>query len=139
MAASQAVSLLTAQVFEVKLDTFHFVFSPAAAGKTILYFAIIFVVVMALGSVSISRQKLIDLLSAQKKNQTFRAKKLWHSVVLFLLLSLIHIYIAVDALGLPADGGGVGLPPPLHRQQQRGDGGLDPVSYTHLDVYTRQW
>ena len=66
-------------------DTFHFVFSPAAAGKTILYFAIIFVVVMALGSVSISRQKLIDLLSAQKKNQTFRAKKLWHSVVLFLL------------------------------------------------------
>ena len=85
VAASQAVSLLTAQVFEVKLDTFHFVFSPAAAGKTILYFAIIFVVVMALGSVSISRQKLIDLLSAQKKNQTFRAKKLWHSVVLFLL------------------------------------------------------
>ena len=33
VAASQAVSLLTAQVFEVKLDTFHFVFSPAAAGK----------------------------------------------------------------------------------------------------------
>ena len=28
VAASQAVSLLTAQVFEVKLDTFHFVFSP---------------------------------------------------------------------------------------------------------------
>ena len=85
VAASQAVSLLTAQVFEVKLDTFHFVFSPVAAGKTILYFAIIFVVVMALGSVSISRQKLIDLLSAQKKNQRFRAKKLWHAVVLFLL------------------------------------------------------
>lgn len=86
--ASQGLSVLTAQLFSAKMDDFQFVFSGSACGKTVLYFGIMFVVIMIFNSVSVSRFKLIDLLSAGKKNETLKVKNLGLSVVLFLLSAI---------------------------------------------------
>ncbi|MEG0377577.1 MAG: ABC transporter permease, partial [Eubacterium sp.] len=87
---SQGLAIITAKMFEAIFTHFEFVFSPSACGKTILYFSLIFILVMVFNSLSISKYKLIDLLSADKKNESFKIKKLWLSVVIF-VLSLIFL------------------------------------------------
>jgi putative ABC transport system permease protein len=83
--AGQALSVLTAKMFEVNMNKLQFVFSTTAFYKTLLYFGIIFVIVMIFNTISISKVKLIDLLSAGKKNENLKIKRLWISVVIFLV------------------------------------------------------
>ena len=90
---SEVLAVVTAKMFEAAFTEFKFVFSPAACGKTILYFSLIFIMVMLFNTLSISKYKLIDLLSADKKNETFKVKKLWHSVVIF-TAAVIFISVA---------------------------------------------
>lgn len=83
--ASQGLSVVTAQMFQVSIKRFEFVFSPSALWKSVLYFGIIFLVVMVFNTVTVSRYQLIDLLYGGRRNETPRIKKLWISIVLFLL------------------------------------------------------
>ena len=82
---SEFMAVITAKLFEAPFVEFKFVFSPQACGKTILYFGLIFLITMIFNTLSISRYKLIDLLSAGRQNESFKAKKLWHAVVFFIL------------------------------------------------------
>lgn len=82
---SQGLSVLTAKMFEVNLKSFQFIFSMNAFYKTLIYFSIIFLVVMIFNTISISKLKLIDLLTAGKKNENLRIKRLWISVIIFLV------------------------------------------------------
>lgn len=82
---AQGLSVLTAQLMEVNLSNFQFTFSVDAAWKSALYFGVIFLIVMAFNTVSVSRYQLVDLLAAAKKNQTLHVKKLWVSALLFFL------------------------------------------------------
>ncbi|NLJ32047.1 MAG: FtsX-like permease family protein [Clostridiales bacterium] len=83
--AAQGLSVVTAKMFEVSLKSFQFTFSMQAFYKTLLYFGIIFLVVMVFNTISISRLKLIDLLTAGRKNESLKIKRLWISVLLFLV------------------------------------------------------
>lgn len=83
--ASQGLSVLTAKMFEVDLRQFEFTFSLDALLRSVLYFGIIFLVVMVFNTISISKYKLIDLLTASKKNESLKIRRLWVSVVLFVL------------------------------------------------------
>lgn len=91
--ASQGLAVLTAKMFEVKMKEFVFIFSSSALIKSILYFGIIFIVVIIFNTIAISRYQLIKLLTASKKNEKLRIKKLWISVILF-LISIICLSIA---------------------------------------------
>lgn len=82
---SQGLSVVTAKIFEVDLTNFHFVLSTSAIIKTIIYFGIIFVVVMLFNVFTVSKYKLITLLNADKRNEKLKLKKLWLSVVLFII------------------------------------------------------
>ncbi len=82
---AQGLAVVTARMMEVELAEFTFTFSGAAALKAIVYFGIIFLVVMLFNTVAISRYKLIDLLTAGRKNEKDRSPKLGVSVVLFLI------------------------------------------------------
>ena len=96
---SEVLAVVTAKMFEAAFTEFKFVFSPAACGKTILYFSLIFIMVMLFNTLSISKYKLIDLLSADKKNETFKIKKLWHSVVIFtaaVIFISVAYYLIID-------------------------------------------
>lgn len=86
---SQGVALLTAKLFEVSVTGFTFLFSTAAMWKSILYFGAAFLLVMLLNTGNISRQKLLDLIYADKKMQDFRSPRLSLSIVLFIVSLLL--------------------------------------------------
>ena len=82
---SQGLSMVVAEMFRVKLRMYTFIFSAAALWKTVIYFGISFVLVMIFNIFTVSKCKLIDLLTAERKNQSIKMRKLWLCVVLFLL------------------------------------------------------
>lgn len=82
--ASQGLSVLTANIFEANLKSFEFIFSKDAFRKTVIYFGIIFIILMFFNAVSISKLKLINLLSAGKKNEKLHTGHLGVSVVIFI-------------------------------------------------------
>ena len=100
--ASQGLAVLTANMFAVKLKEFQFIFSPSACSNTIVYFGIIFLLVMVFNFFSISSSKLIKLLNANRQNERFKAKKLWISVILFLLslgcLGTAYVFILQNGM-----------------------------------------
>lgn len=81
---SQLLTVVTANLFEVVLN-YHFVYSPDATILTIVAFAIIFLIIMIFHTFALNRYKLIDLLTADKKNETFKVKNIYVSILLFLL------------------------------------------------------
>lgn len=82
--ASQFTSVLVANMFDANLTNFQFVFSVSAFIKTIIYFAIIYLVVMVLNTINISRQKLINLLSYGRQNEKIKIKNLWVCTAVFI-------------------------------------------------------
>lgn len=82
---SQGLSILTAKMLVVTMKEFRFVFSIRGFIQTIAYFGIMFLIVMIFNGITISKYKLIDLLNAARKNEKLKVKKLWVSVVLFLI------------------------------------------------------
>ncbi len=99
---SQGLSILTAAMFQVDMKAYHFVFSMDAMVKTILYFGIIYLVVMLFNVVIINRYKLIDLLTASRKNQKVRIRKTSTSIAVFTfsLLTLGTAYGIMLKFGL---------------------------------------
>ncbi len=81
---SQALLYVTAALFNVKMDMFTFFFSPEAAYKTILCFALIFLISLVFNVISISRCKLIDLLNAERKSEQVTLRNLPLSIMLFI-------------------------------------------------------
>ena len=69
---SQGLAAVTAKMFMVEMKEFTFVFSGEAFIKTIIYFAVIFLIVMIFNTFSISKVKVIDLLTANKKNEDLK-------------------------------------------------------------------
>src|SRR5574344_2283658 len=69
---SQGLSIVVAHIFEAPMDKFKFVFSNAAFIKTMTYYGIIFILVMIFNVISLSHYKLIDLLSAGRKNESVK-------------------------------------------------------------------
>lgn len=82
---SQGLSVITAKLFEADMSNYHFIFSSMAFLKTILYFGVIFLIVMVLSTISISKYKLIDLINADKQNERQRIKSPLLTVTLFIL------------------------------------------------------
>ncbi len=69
VALSQVMSIVVANMFEADMSRFEFVFSPGAAGKTVLYFGIMYLLIMVFNAVRVGKCKLIDLLNAGKRSQ----------------------------------------------------------------------
>jgi putative ABC transport system permease protein len=90
---SQGLSVVTAKLFEVDMTGYRFIFSPEAFVKTIVYFGIIFLVVMAVSTISISKYKLISLINADRQNERQKLKNPVITVILF-ILSIVFIGVA---------------------------------------------
>ena len=71
---SQFMSVIVANMFDADMTKFKFIFSMKAFIKTLIYFAIMYVLVMIFNTFSISRCKLIDLLNAGKKTEKVTMK-----------------------------------------------------------------
>ena len=99
---SQGLSLFTAKLFEVDMTEFKFIVSFGAIGKTILYFAIIFGVLMIFNTTIVSRYKLIDMLNAGRKNEEIKIKNPIVSSIVFIIsvVILVFAYYLVTKVGL---------------------------------------
>ncbi|MDO4261711.1 MAG: ABC transporter permease, partial [Eubacteriales bacterium] len=87
--ASQFMSVLVAKMFDADMTGFTFVFSPDACAKTCLYFAVMYAAVLLFNTAAVSRYRLIDLLSASRKNETVKLKNPLLCAVLFLASCLL--------------------------------------------------
>ncbi len=99
---SQGLSVLTAKMFQTNLTSFRLIFSAGACRKTLLYFGIMFLIVLIFNAASVSRLELIDLLTAGKKNETLKIRKLWISVVGFIAAAvcLVTAYVLIIQNGM---------------------------------------
>ncbi|MBR1693176.1 MAG: ABC transporter permease [Lachnospiraceae bacterium] len=88
---SQLMSAFVANLFEADMTAYRFLVSGEAIMKTVLYFAVMYLVVIVFNSVVITKMKLIDLIQSERKSEHVRLKNPSICVILFL--------IAVAALG----------------------------------------
>lgn len=95
---AQFMSLLVVKMFNGVMDGYQFVFSPAAFGKTILYFGLMFLVVAAFNLISLSRYTLTELLQAGRKNEKISMKNPVLCAAVFLLSAadLGYLYYQVS-------------------------------------------
>ncbi len=85
VALSQGISLVALKLFAIELSKFRLVFSMGAFQKTVLCFAVIFLLVMTFNVWSVSSVQLIDLLTAGRKNETSQNQSRLLPVLLFLV------------------------------------------------------
>ena len=90
--ASQFMSILVAKLFEADMSEFTFVFSKDACIKTCIYFAVMYIAVIIFNTLTISRYKLINLLTAVKKNEKVKLKNPIISVLIFIVSSVLLEY-----------------------------------------------
>lgn len=83
--ASQFMSVLVAKMFEADMIKFTFIFSKEACIKTCVYFAIIYIAVMFIDTITVSRYKLINLLTATKKNEKIKLKNPILCILVFII------------------------------------------------------
>ena len=86
--ASQFMSILVAKLFQADMTKFEFVFSKNACIKTCLYFAIMYLAVLIFNAFTISKYKLINLLTASKKSEKIKIKNPILCVIVFIISSI---------------------------------------------------
>jgi len=102
MGASQVLSAFTLKLFDIGMNEYRFNVSINAIGKTILYFGIIFLLVMIFNLFIISKYKIIDLLSADRKNEKIKYKNpfLYLSSFVLSVVSLTCVYKFILKIGI---------------------------------------
>ena len=83
--ASQFMSILVAKLFEADMSEYTFVFSSDSCIKTCIYFAVMYLAVIIFNTLTISRYKLINLLTAVRKNEKIRMKNPIISILVFII------------------------------------------------------
>ena len=86
------MSILVGKLFEADMSNFTFVFSKGACIKTCIYFAVMFIAVMIFNTITVSKYKLINLLTATKKNEKVKIKNPVVCVIIFLIAVAILGY-----------------------------------------------
>ena len=86
------MSILVGKLFEADMSNFTFVFSKDACIKTCIYFAVMFIAVMIFNTITVSKYKLINLLTATKKNEKVKIKNPVVCVIIFLIAVAILGY-----------------------------------------------
>lgn len=100
--ASYGLSALTLSMFQMDASLLALSFSVRAAGKTALYFGLIFLLVMALNGVQVARARLIDLLQGERRNEELKPVSLKRTEVQFCagVLCLLAAYAILLGFGM---------------------------------------
>lgn len=89
---SQGLSILTAKLFEADLSNYTFIFSEKALYKTIIYFGLIFILVMIFNIITLTKYKLINLLTATKQNEKVKFRNKYTITISFILAIVLIAY-----------------------------------------------
>lgn len=102
---SQVMTFFTASLFKTQIRDFHFFFSPQAFFTTVGCLVAIFLVTLVFNLGVVRRAKIIDLMSAGRKNETVKMRNPIVSAVIFVvgaaMIGLAYYRLLRD--GLPVD------------------------------------
>ena len=98
---SQFLSIIVGKLFEADLSAYRFSFSAAVLVKTVIYFAIIFLVVLIFNTKTLAKYQLIDLLNSKKSAEKRLIRNTTLSVILFIVAvaALIFAYVEIGFRG----------------------------------------
>lgn len=86
---SQGLALITAKIIGIELSNLHFFISVSAVIKSILFFAAVFALVHYFNTKELRKMKLIDLIYANRKNESLEIEGSTKKVLIFLASLLL--------------------------------------------------
>ena len=108
---SQLMVFFTASLFKTQIADFHFFFSLGSFILTVGCLVAIFLVTLVFNLRVVARTKIIDLMSASRRNENIKVRNPWISAVVFVvgLAAIIVAYARLLDQGLPYDGSPEGM------------------------------
>lgn len=80
---SQLMTFFTASLFKTQIANFHFFFSMHAFNLTLACMLVMFVLTLLLNLRAVRRTKLIELMGAERRNESIKTRNLWIAIAIF--------------------------------------------------------
>ena len=80
---SQLMTFFTASLFKTQIANFHFFFSVHAFNLTLACVLVMFVLTLLLNLRAVRRTKLIELMGAERRNESIKTRNPWIAIAIF--------------------------------------------------------
>lgn len=105
---SQLMTFFTASLFKTQIANFHFFFSVHAFNLTLACMLVMFVLTLLLNLRAVRRTKLIELMGAERRNESIKTRNPWIAIAIFtagvLLVGVAYYRLLRDGFPLTASG-----------------------------------
>lgn len=106
---SQLMTFFTASLFKTQIANFHFFFSVHAFTLTLACMLVMFVLTLLLNLRAVRRTKLIELMGAERRNETIKTRNPWIAIAIFavgvVLVGVAYYRLLRDGFPLTATEG----------------------------------
>ena len=103
---SQLMTFFTASLFKTQIANFHFFFSVHAFNLTLACMLVMFVLTLLLNLRAVRRTKLIELMGAERRNESIKTRNPWVAIAIFtvgvLLVGVAYYRLLRDGFPLTA-------------------------------------
>lgn len=103
---SQLMTFFTASLFKTQIANFHFFFSVHAFSLTLACMLVMFVLTLLLNLRAVRRTKLIELMGAERRNESIKTRNPWIAIAIFtvgvLLVGVAYYRLLRDGFPLTA-------------------------------------
>lgn len=103
---SQLMTFFTASLFKTQIANFHFFFSVHAFNLTLACMLVMFVLTLLLNLRAVRRTKLIELMGAERRNESIKTRNPWIAIAIFAvgvaLVGLAYYRLLRDGFPLTA-------------------------------------
>ena len=82
---SQLMTFFTASLFKTQIANFHFFFSVHAFSLTLACMLVMFVLTLLLNLRAVRRTKLIELMGAERRNESIKTRNPWIAIAVFVV------------------------------------------------------
>ena len=82
---SQLMTFFTASLFKTQIANFHFFFSVHAFSLTLACMLVMFVLTLLLNLRAVRRTKLIELMGAERRNESIKTRNPWIAIAIFVV------------------------------------------------------
>lgn len=105
---SQLMTFFTASLFKTQIADFHFFFSVHAFNLTLACMLVMFVLTLLLNLRAVRRTKLIELMGAERRNESIKTRNPWIAIAIFtvgvLLVGVAYYRLLRDGFPLTETG-----------------------------------
>lgn len=105
---SQLMIFFTASLFKTQIANFHFFFSVHAFNLTLACMLVMFVLTLLLNLLAVRRTKLIELMGAERRNESIKTRNPWIAIAIFavgvVLVGVAYYRLLRDGLPLTESG-----------------------------------